>query len=136
VGFNAADEVDVLDYDFTAFVPNVKGVTPEPSMGKIRHYQKTMKLAVREPYVESARRKEAGQSELTAAELDEVLSGARDEEAEKILNDIIEATADVCSNKPTAAQIRKLPYRVQQHFLGYIAGKFLSGEASTPVTTQ
>jgi hypothetical protein len=135
MGFNAAAEVDILDYDFTAFEPDVKGVTPEPSMAKVRKFQRQMKEIVREPVIDAAKRRESGRTELTVAELEEALSGSNDEASEAMLDKIIDVTAEVCSNKPTAAQIKKLPWRVQQHFLGYIAGKFLSGEASTPVTT-
>lgn len=133
MGFDAG-EIDVLDYDFSKFVPGVMGVTPEPSKAKIQEFQRAVKAATKDLLIENARQAEGRDpnAPLTAAELATALSDENDAEQMKVLDAVIEAVGAVCSNQPSAAEIQALPWRIQQHFLGYIMGKF-SGKTSALV---
>lgn len=133
MGFIATEVLDVLDYDFRPHV-DAQGTTPEPSNAKIRDFQRAVKKATSEVVVEQFERQERADGP-TLADIQKALSDENDDEAMAILDEVIVAVAGVCSGSPSLAEITSLPFRLQQHFIGYIMGKFFSGEASTSATT-
>lgn len=130
-GFKAEEVIEELSYDFGKY--GGEGVTPEPSSAKIIAFQKAVRAIVAPTVVEQAKAEERGK--VTVAQLEEAMANIDkgSEETAKILDDILAAVAKVCSNKPSLTELRALPFRLQQHFIGYISGLFL-GETPTPVT--
>lgn len=113
MGFNAAQAVSSLDYDFSA-VGGPKGCSPEPSADQVRTMQFALrslfKLDDTDPVAINER-----MAALTEAEI-------RERDAE-----LIEIYAEVCSQQPSADELRALPHRVLQAYIGW-----LSGELNTP----
>lgn len=114
MGFNAAEAVSELSYDFTS-VGGPSGVTPEPTSDQVRTMQFRLRTLFKLDDGTSPEELAAHMAELTEGEL-----RARDDE-------LIEIYAAACSEKPSVAELRALPHRVLQQFIGW-----LSGELNTP----
>lgn len=114
MGFNAGQAVSRLDYDFTDFLPGVKGISPEPSTEQVL----IMQARIREIF-------RIGDMDPQA--LNEYLRDLSLEDFKKRDAEIAETYADVCSQQPSTDEILALPHRVQVAFIGY-----LSGELNTP----
>lgn len=114
MGFNAAQAVSSLDYDFTAFSPGVKGTSPEPSSEQVI----VMRQRIRDIFHLDDADPQALNAHLAGLSLEDYK--LRDAE-------IAETYADVCSQQPSTEEILALPHRVQVAFIGY-----LSGELNTP----
>lgn len=116
--FDAGAVVDVLDYDFTAFLPGVQGVIPEPSGQAIETLTEVLRRVM------PTKTDENGKMTLDIDAVErEVKEGS---DVESIL---YTAIADFCQQTPNVEQLRRLPYRVQRAFIGWLLGKFFSPEA-------
>lgn len=141
-GFILADEVEALNYDFAPYV-EVQGVIPEPSEAKVKEFQRGLR-AIMAPVLEKVVEvtgdgKQTERDRLIAAvaamkDTDGVASS--EAEADKQMDLMLKLCAKVCSNTPTYAQIKALPYRPRQAFVGWLVGTFIpSGEALKPATS-
>jgi hypothetical protein len=100
VSFDAESAAETLDFDFTKYLPGVKGTIPEPSQAQIDAFAKANNAA----------------------------SGVdpEDDDAVKESNEkLLDALVKFCSGAPTKAQLKKLPKRVQTAFFGWLFGMFL-----------
>lgn len=124
-GFNAAEAVEPLDYNFKPFV-DAQGTVPEPSADQITAFRKsTMEMyadMVPEGFDDTAATTEM------VKKVVEFLGADRTEMQEKILHTI----ADVCSDHPSFDELNALPYRHQQAFAGWLSGVFLLPSLPTP----
>jgi len=118
MGFKAEQEIDILDFDFRPYA-EVSGVTPEPTTEQLKTFQRTMKALIG-PQLEAI--KEGKPIELP------------DDEEDELYEELLSAVADLCSQTPSYEELHDLPFRLQQHFLGYMVGKFVSPEMSAPAT--
>lgn len=125
-GFVAEGAVEPLGWNFHPYVAS-EGTIPEPSQVKLDAYSRAM-LGI---FVEMGLDLPATSSEedidkalMAKLGADRSLSEvAPDIEAlhEKIRKARIKAASAVCSGKPTIEHITKLPPRVREMFLGYVA---------------
>jgi len=118
--FDAANAVPDLDYDFAPFAPDAKGVIPEPSQTAFEKFQKAFNAVVPDGDVTK-------------------LNELSKEESDRRTDLYLTAIAKLCSNTPTKAQIKKLPYRHQVAFIGWIFNTFrpatiLDPQRDTPET--
>jgi hypothetical protein len=131
IGFSAESELDELSFNFRPYV-EVEGVIPEPSAAQIKQFQKALRTLFGDSLVEQARAVEKGG--ITAADVEKAIRDFDEDDESEKLEQLFQAVARVCSDIPNYIQLSALPYRMQQHFLGWIMGKFLVGGA-TPATT-
>lgn len=145
--FKASSAVESLEYDFAPYVPElngagqpkmvkgkpqyVKGTIPEPSDEQLDVYRKAVGEITRE-----ALGKVEGVADMNQLDQIKLIADLMEQGSAAITDKFVQATAEVCGNQPSVDQIRKLPSRHKQAFLGWISGVFLRPEASTPVTMQ
>jgi hypothetical protein len=107
-GFKADEVVEKLEWDFTAFVPDAKGVVPEPSTEMVGAFFDQLHIILDRP----------------ADETDDKIIAfmQRMSEDQMILVDdkLLAAYAALCGDSPNAAQMRALPHRQRQAFFGWI----------------
>lgn len=123
MGFNAGTAVSKLDWDFTQFVPDAKGTTPEPSAEQAEAFLAAMRDLAVEADADATDEEKAA---LTDQEAAERLASLSSDKMRLLSEKLIGAVADVCSNNPTREQIAALPYRPQQAFFGHIYGQILN----------
>lgn len=131
MGFKAASAVEELDFDFRPYV-EIDGVVPEPSTSKIQQFQKDIKSIFGEAILAQAEAANSG-GNVNVEQVREFLAADDTTESDEKYAQLLTAVAKVCSNKPTKAQLEKLPYRHQGVFIGWITGTFLGD--SKPATT-
>lgn len=122
MGFNAETAVSTLDWDFSKFVADAKGVTPEPSSDQAEAFL----AAMRDLAAEADATDDGERETLTDQQAAERLASMSSEKMRALSEKLIGSVADVCSNCPTREQITALPYRQQQAFFGYIYGQILN----------
>lgn len=110
--------VEETTFDLERYVPGMKGTIPEPSSEQIQTFVEVLQTVL-------PTKEEDGKRILDMDKISEFFE-AHEEDAEDIVNDAIAA---VCSNTPTAEQIKALPYRVKQGFYGFVTGTYLNPEA-------
>jgi capsule polysaccharide export protein KpsE/RkpR len=104
-GFDAAEAVPALDWDFTKYCgKTASGTITEPSQDQVRAFQASILEVAPGGNVAAAFRS-----------LDAEEAAAANEK-------LFIAIVKVCSGKPTRAQLDKLPHRVLQAFCGWIFG--------------
>lgn len=125
--FVLEDELDKLTYDFRPYV-DAHGIIPEPSSTQIKGLQSAMRAALK-PALEAMNvaADTADVSALMAALAEP--SKADLKAAEAASEAIIHAISDTCSGTPTPDELRALPFRGQQAFIGWLSGVLLSPEA-------
>lgn len=118
--FDVEDELDVIHYNFKPYV-DAEGEIPEPSDTEIENFRKTM-LKLFNPVVSKAG------GNLTEENLREIATKLNDSELEEtshIQDKLLRAIAKLCSNQPSYVQLKKLPWRGQKKFIGWIMGIYL-----------
>lgn len=125
--FVSSEEVEELSYDFTDHGGGV-GVIPEPSDEQIRQFRVLMANWIDAATGgESPEDDERPDAEDMPIRDQLILLGKtmRADDSEQT-HSIITGIAAVCSGSPSYEEIKALPYRVQQKFLGWVVGTFLS----------
>ena len=126
-GFNAAEVVEALDFDFTAF-NGPKGTIPEPSNKQVKIFFNRMRDTA------LATRRDAA-----TLDEDELLSdedaanlalAAFDETSEKHNQDVVNAVVMVCSNIFSYEDLDNLPFRVQNAFMAWLVVQIRPEEAT------
>lgn len=118
--FDVGVEVDELSYDFEKFVPGAKGIIPEPSTDQLTNFRRTILESI--PVTE-------GSDGKVGIDFDALKERVKDDGGEALEASLFQAIADLCSEQPSAEQMKALPYRGQQAFIGWIMGTFLRPEA-------
>lgn len=134
--FNAGTAVEVLEYDFTDYVPDCKGSIPEPSTEQLDAYFNAIRdLAknVQNLRAKAERAEHAEDNELSNDEVDAILAEMDDLSISKYTGEMTVAIADLCSGQPSKEQIEALPFRVKQAFLQWVTGEFRP-EAGAPTS--
>jgi hypothetical protein len=128
-GFTADGIVEPLDFDLRPYV-DLQGTIKEPTSAQVQAF-----MTDNRKHMEESRRELFGD-----AGDDDVISGAEwlaaleklDEgKTAATLRRNAEIYAALCSGKPTAAQLGKLPYRVMIAFTNWISNEVLNPEAVT-----
>ena len=130
-GFNAANIVEPLDYDFTAIkgLENVKGTIPEPTSLQVQTFL-------------TASRKEADRNQrdlgitgdaedMTKEQILAVLDKASPSRTQAAKKREAEIFSDLCSGTPTAGQLLELPHRIMIEFAKWVTKEVLDPEVST-----
>lgn len=132
--FDAGTAVDPLTYDFTKYVEGCQGEIPEPSDKQIEGFMEEIKGVAMTAGIQVGQDPTAMMQQMTeraqAAEEggDDVFSV---ENLRRMNDTMMEAVATLCSQQPTADEIRGLPPRVRNAFFGWITGAFVDPEAGT-----
>ena len=115
-GFVASSEVEQLDFDFNPYV-EASGVIPEPSAAQIQEFQKSIKTLFGDEFRASM----LAETDRRAA-LDSMLDTSKDDEMAEKWGQLLDAVSAVCSGEVTREMLDKLPFRIQQHFIGWLMG--------------
>lgn len=112
------EAVEALDYDFRG-IPKDEGkgyctghgTVPEPSTADLEVYQAKMQ-------------------EIAGSDPVKALAAQPDtEESRKQLRHVLELTAALCKNSPSAEELEELPPRYKMHFIKWLAGELSNPEA-------
>lgn len=128
-GFQAEGVVEALDYDFrTKANPDAPhGTIPEPTDDQIAEFLTGMKAAFKEVEKELPTGVDLNDTNSIMAAIDDL-----DPQVNiKITGKMCEVYAGLCSNTPTAKQIRELPPRIRQVFFAWLQGEVMAPEAVT-----
>lgn len=118
--FELENELDVIHYNFNPFV-EAEGDIPEPSDDQIDKFRKAM-LKIFDPVVSKAG------GDLTEEHLRAIAAkfdSSEIEESSKIQEKLLRAIAALCSNQPSYVELKKVPFRGQKKFIGWIMGIYL-----------
>ena len=142
-GFVAAEAVEELGWDFHPFVTDCRGTIPEPTQAKLDAYAKAMLSIFVDVGLENipASASEQDIDKAIAAKLgaDRPLTEVTDDieaMSARIRKTRIKAASAVCSGHPTIEQITKLPPRIREAFLGYVAGFAMDPTLPQPATNS
>ena len=124
--FVLRESIDELTYDFTPHAGS--GVIPEPSATQILNFRHTLGEMFGEMMPPEVA--DTSTTSALAQRVSEYLGQDTSEQQEKLLL----AIAEVCSDMPSADELKLLPYRAQQAFAGWIVGTFLINPLPTPAT--
>lgn len=156
MGFDAANAVPALDWDFTRYKGG-KGTSPEPSSEAlvkfVTEYRNAVEAMLRSKKalaVKEAEKLEGKSAEEKRAEIerwasmdwqegvvalaDEMASLAPPSEVLALFEHQVKMVAEVLQDIPSVEDINKLPGRVKLAYLGWIAGQLMSPEAGAAGT--
>lgn len=128
-GFNAEKVVDPLAYTFGKYADVKDGITPEPDDEQIAKFQRNT--------ADLARRHRADQDGIDVEDRIAVMEWMANQPPEKAVEMEQETAmiyADLCSGKPSFEEIMKVPPRVRQAWMGWLAGE-LHPESARPAST-
>lgn len=129
--FNAGSLVEALDYTFQPFHQD-SGTVPEPSDKQIGDFLSGLKGLFSEAGG-LAQLAEVDQSD-PAAMLD-ALNSLDGEDFVNLMASMCDVFAALCSNKPSAATLKKVPVRPRRLFFEWIQQEVLSPEAAPAAGT-
>jgi hypothetical protein len=128
MGFDAANAVTPLDYDLSAYKgedgkPLSKGTIPEPSRAKLDAFWEGRRQVLADAGIDLAELE--GFDPLdpdSRAELTKKFASIPDEKRKAMAPAQLKHVAAVCSNTPSEQEIKALPGRVQDAFIGWLMG--------------
>lgn len=131
MGFNAAEVLEPLDYDFTSFngpdgKPLPKGTVPEPSSGAVKAYFRAMKdLAKEARRFKDIEKKLGNIDEISDEELAERMATVDEAEegADELQRNQKVALAGLCSDNPSLEVLEALPFRIFMAFNKWLIGE-------------
>jgi hypothetical protein len=127
--FVAQEEVPELTYDLKPW--GSSGTIPEPSRTKIKAFRSAFG-----DFIEAVAKSVGGVAPEEArtmpmSEQIKILSEFFSMDTSEMDDKMLHAMADLCSDHPSYDELEKSPYRVQQAFLGFLQGTFLSPKGMT-----
>jgi hypothetical protein len=127
MGFKAAEAVEALEYDFEPY-SKAKGVIKEPTADQITAFRNALVSAYTDLGLDPAALNAAtgGGSDMSAVltHFGDIMAST-DQMEERVLV----AVADLTGGAPSEEEIRSMPYRPRQAFLGWMTGTFFNPEA-------
>lgn len=123
-GFDAGLVVSPLDFSFEPYT-KVKGRVPEPNDQQIADFMNAIKVVM------TAAQKELN-VEVDATDpvaMMKAVEGFDPAKVIKMLSDMADAYAALCSNKPSADQLLAVPLRVRAAFYAWIQNEVVNPEA-------
>jgi hypothetical protein len=116
-----ASSVSDIEYDFTGWNIDDKGVVPEPSRHLI---SKTMKRVS-----EAFKMLDAGEVEETPEGIARAMEKVSDEETfDKLGDELLDAITELCNGSPRRESLEALGWRRFMAFFGYVMGEMMSPE--------
>lgn len=153
-GFDAGEVIEPMDWDFTRYKAG-KGTVPEPSDVETERFLRKWRLLV----VQVVSAAEIAANEMIDQEIEqrkqealarvegkpikvptiaEALELMKQVDVSDTAPEIADAMADLvskfCKNKPSKAQLLKLPNRIRGAFYGWLIGQVTNPEFSAVVT--
>lgn len=137
MGFDASQAVEPLDYDFTQYAPDARGVIPEPSQDLLDQFERASNAGTNELGLDQAQ-----QMRISAAvasdspDLARLLADLPAEIIERMQDPnfraatrerMLDAMAELCQGTPSRDEIAALPPRVREAFQNWLALKFFQG---------
>jgi len=132
--FDASTVVEALDWDFHAAGVKAKGTIPEPSDAAIGKFLDDVKTLYTKAQG-SGLAIEIDRAELTPSQMLDALSSVTGEAYVTFMADLAEIFAELCSGKPTKANLLALPMRVRVKFYAWVQEEVVSPEAGTGAGT-
>ena len=115
--FDAAQAVEALEYDFTKY-GGTAGVIPEPTDTLLNGFFQAQRDTLKVLGVTDA-------SQLRNREtMMQVMANLPEDAMEKMGELSMESIATLCQGTPALEEIRKLPPRVRNAFMGWLMGHF------------
>jgi hypothetical protein len=131
-GFNAATVVEALDYTFEPYVPSCHGTIKEPSDEQIIAFMEDMKALFAEGSQKGLKETERdARGNPDPADLLAGLDALNPADTGAMMKKMNGVFAALCSGKPTAIQIGKLPLRRRAAFFAWLQSEAISPEAGT-----
>jgi hypothetical protein len=141
MGFDAGKSVQALDFDFTTIqvaddatreiLKDAKGTIPEPTQDALDRFTAHVRELATDP--EIAALVALGDNPDPAA----VVAAIGEMPEEKLLGvteGMLSVIIDVCSGTPSEEQIRALPPRVRNAFVGWVSGELVGPTGPTPAS--
>ena len=125
--FDAGTAVEALDWDFHAAGVKAKGIVPEPTDAAIGRFLDGLKKLYTQAQESGMATEVSGSA--TPEEMLDALSSLTGDIFVKFMADTAELFADLCSQKPSTAQLLQLPLRVRIKFYGWIQEEVVNPEA-------
>lgn len=124
--FDAATAVEQMEYDFSKYVPDAKGVIPEPSTDQMESYFDGAKAIARKVKGIQSKTKgvqeQADAGDISDEEMEEILGAMDSVSVKAVQQDMADLIGALCSDTPSAETLMQLPYRVLQAFFGWMQG--------------
>lgn len=138
MGFDAADIVEPLDYNFDTLarrypglypaLDGVSGTVPEPSDEMVQRFQRDFAGATADLIPE-------GVDTNDRAALARVMRDMDDAVYKKSEDALLDALAALTRGQPTREQMGALPYRMKREFIKWLTNELMNPESSTVVST-
>lgn len=119
--FNYSEEVDTVNFDFRPAL-DLFGVVPEPSDKAIDKFRAKL-IKIVEPITAKT------DGKLDAESLKVIAASMTEDEKDNALgiqDQLLRAIAELCGNTPPYTAVKKLPFRGQKAWIGYIMGTFIN----------
>jgi hypothetical protein len=139
MGFDAGKSVTALNYDFSTLpiadeetqkiLAEAKGTIPEPSQAALDNFQKHVREMATDPEIAAL---VALADDADPAAVIEAIGAMPAEKLTDVNNRMVDAIIDVCSGSPSAEQVRALPPRVRNAFIGWVSGELVGPTGPTP----
>lgn len=133
MGFDAAEAVAPLDYDFRPF-SNVHGVIPEPSTGDVEGFFQALRGMAAEVRELMGNAQQMQDGELNDEDAAETISKMDDNMVAKFQDRLIDAIAGLTNGTPSKEEIGALPYRVLGAFSAWLGGELRPNQPGTVTT--
>ena len=131
MGFNASEQVEPLEYDFTYFgtanppisvLANAKGEIPEPSDQAVTTMQRKLTAATKRFLPDNIDpNNQVAMNQAMAQIPEDAFSRAEQE--------ILDAIAELCNGSPTREQLAALPYRHKRKFIAWLQRQLMNPES-------
>lgn len=138
MAFDAADQVEPMDYNFDTIakaypgryplLEGVSGTVPEPSDEAVQHLQHRLTTATKGLIPDGIDTTDRTALALALREMPEGLF--RDAE-----ESVIDALAELTAGSPTREQIAALPFRIRRNFVRWLQKELMDPESSTAATS-
>jgi|1185.fasta_scaffold544084_2 tRNA(Met) C34 N-acetyltransferase TmcA len=138
MAFDAADQVEPLDYNFDTIaqlypgkypiLEGVKGTIPEPSDDAVQHLQHQLTAATKGLIPDDVDRDDR-------AALARAMRDLPEETFKLAEGKVTSALAELCAGSPTREQIEALPFRLRRKFLAWVQRELMDPESSTAATS-
>lgn len=129
--FKAAEAVpaDDLAYDLAPYGPS--GTVPEPSRDQLDAYWEANRAIYENAGVDLSKVESVDpQSQEGRAALTEAFADIPRDKRKAITPERIAAMAELCQGHPSAEEIKALPFRHQEAFMGWLMGVFSNPSSS------
>lgn len=129
-----ASSVSSLEYDFTSWGVNDRGVIPEPTRALVNACMRQVANAFKELGLTDDE-DDNDNGDMSVERVTSTINKIDDEAVFEALADrITDTVAQLCQGKPSYESLAALPHRPFMAFFGWLMGEVMSPEVSKPDT--